>query len=113
MKAEKFFRHAWMICLVLIAVLAFGGTNSMAAAEASKVSYTITNKSKKASYKNRLSANYLYQLPQLKGSSAAIKKITKIHFLEIVWFLSRMKIGSIVLFISGIQINFFIRRHAK
>lgn len=77
MKEEKFFRHAWMICLVLIAVLAFGGTNSMAAAEASKVSYTITNKSKKASYKNRLSANYLYQLPQLKGSSAAIKKINK------------------------------------
>lgn len=43
---------------------------------ASKASYEIINKKEIRKYKN-MSAKYLYQLPQLKGNSAAIKKINK------------------------------------
>lgn len=43
---------------------------------ASKASYKIVNKRQVKQYKDH-KAEYLYQLPQLKGKSAAIKKINK------------------------------------
>ena len=43
---------------------------------ASKCSYKIVNKRQVKKYKDH-KAEYLYQLPQLKGKSAAIKKINK------------------------------------
>ena len=43
---------------------------------ASKASYTIKKIQEKKTYKNS-SAIYSYELPQLKGNSAAIKKINK------------------------------------
>lgn len=45
-------------------------------AAASKASYKIVNKRQVKRYKDH-KAEYLYQLPQLKGKSAAIKKINK------------------------------------
>ena len=43
---------------------------------ASKASYKIINK-KTTKRNNKLTAKYLYQLPQLKGKSAAVKKINR------------------------------------
>lgn len=64
----------------LIAVCALCVGASLGAAQnvqaASKASYTIKKIQEKKTYKNS-SAIYSYELPQLKGNSAAIKKINK------------------------------------
>lgn len=53
-----------------------GSFASVPVSAASKASYEITNKKTTKQYK-KMRAAYLYQLPQLKGSSAAVKKINK------------------------------------
>ena len=61
------------LCALCITVGAGSVQNVQAA---SKAMYTIRNMQEKKTYKSS-SATYSYQLPQLKGSSAAVKKINK------------------------------------
>lgn len=67
-----------LLAVALIITVAF--TSNIAECSmveaASKVSYKITNKKQVKQYK-KVSAKYVYQLPQIKGNSAAIKKINK------------------------------------
>ena len=73
---RKWIQYLCTLSLVLATAFAIGHVTTPPVSAASKASYTISNKSKKAQYQN-ISAKYLYQLPQLKGNSSAIKKINK------------------------------------
>lgn len=67
-----------LLAITLIITVVFAGNIaecSMVEA-ASKVSYKITNK-KQVKQCKKVSAKYIYQLPQIKGNSATIKKINK------------------------------------
>lgn len=57
-------------------MILLGSFASVPVSAASKASYKIANKKTTKQYK-KMSAVYLYQLPQLKGSSVAIKRINK------------------------------------
>ena len=75
-KKTHMFRHLFLFCLLAMAV-AFGNpTGHTTVSAAKKASYKIINK-KETKKRNKLKAKYLYQLPQLKGKSAAVKKINQ------------------------------------
>ncbi len=70
------FKHLFLFCLLALAV-AFGNpTGHTTVSAAKKASYKIINK-KETRKKNNRKAKYLYQLPQLKGKSAAVRKINE------------------------------------
>lgn len=74
---KNILKEVLLICC--IAGLIFSLTsyeNYSEVSAASKASYKIVNKRQIKQYKDH-KAEYLYQLPQLKGKSAAIKKINK------------------------------------
>ena len=75
-KKTHIFKHLFLFCLLAMAV-AFGNpTGHTTVSAAKKASYKIINK-KETKKRNKLKAKYLYQLPQLKGKSAAVKKINR------------------------------------
>lgn len=77
MKIKKsIFKSVLTVCLILGLGFITQKIGVVSVEAASKVSYTVTNKEETRTYRN-MSAQYLYQLPQLKGNSAAIKKINK------------------------------------
>lgn len=69
-------KSLFTICLILGLAFVLPNIKPVPVIAASKASYEIINKKEIRKYKN-MSAKYLYQLPQLKGNSAAIKKINK------------------------------------
>ena len=73
MKSKKKLRSSMILA---VALFVFGLVFPIPAAAASKASYTITNKKQTKRYYN-MSAEFSYQLPQLKGKSTAVKKINK------------------------------------
>ena len=76
-KKRNILKKVLLICCM--AGLLFSLTsyeNYFEVSAASKASYKIVNKRQVKQYKDH-KAEYLYQLPQLKGKSAAIKKINK------------------------------------
>ena len=77
MKIKKsIFKSVITVCLILGLGFITQKIGVVSVEAASKVSYTVTNKEETRTYGN-MSAQYLYQLPQLKGNSEAIKKINK------------------------------------
>ena len=69
-------KSLFTICLILGLAFVLPNIKPVSVTAASKVSYEIVNKKEVRKYGN-MSAEYLYQLPQLKGNSTAIKKINK------------------------------------
>lgn len=69
-------KSLFTICLILGLAFVLPNIKLVPVIAASKASFEIINKKEIRKYKN-MSAKYLYQLPQLKGNSAAIKKINK------------------------------------
>lgn len=76
MKKRNIFKHLFLFCLLAMTVALSNPTGHMTVSAASKASYKIINK-KTTKRNNKLTAKYLYQLPQLKGKSAAVKKINR------------------------------------
>ena len=72
-KAGKYFMTVLLVATLLFTWCA---QSTVTVSAASKATYTIKKITQKKSYK-KVSASYLYELPQLKGSSAAVKKINK------------------------------------
>lgn len=73
-------RNELMKKIVMAGALAAAVTVGLVAApkaEASSAKYTIIHYRTVKKYKHGMKANFSYQLPQLKGSSAAVKKINK------------------------------------
>lgn len=66
-------------CVITGALVAVAAVSLVAApkAEASSAKYTIKQYRTVKKYKHGMKATFSYQLPQLKGNSAAIKKINK------------------------------------
>lgn len=75
-RKRSIFKSMVAFCLIMGLAFIFQSIDSAPVAAASKASYTITNKQEIRKYRN-MSAKYLYQLPQLKGNSTAIKMINK------------------------------------
>lgn len=75
-KKHNIFRHLIIFFLVTIISFSWNITNYSLVPAASKASYKIINYQKVKRYK-KLSAKYLYQLPQLTGNNATIQKINK------------------------------------
>lgn len=73
-KASKKSHIIKFLVMIFALCMAIGYVNTEPVRAASKASYTIQKKQKKKTYK-KSSAVYLYELPVLKGKSAAIKKI--------------------------------------
>ncbi len=73
---KKVFRWLCTFCLLMGIVFASENVGSVSVKAATHASYKMINKEETRKY-GRMSAKYLYQLPQLKGNSAAIKKINK------------------------------------
>lgn len=77
MKSKKnILKTMFRICLVMALAFVVKDLGSVSASAATRASYKIIRKEEVRKYGN-MSATYLYQLPQLKGNSAAIKKINK------------------------------------
>ena len=76
MKKRNIFKHLFLFCLLAMTVALSNPTGHTTVSAASKASYKIINK-KTTKRNNKLTARYLYQLPQLKGKSAAVKKINR------------------------------------
>lgn len=76
MKKRKILRSLLLFCMLVMAVSVSNPKGCFSVSAASKASYKIINK-KKTKSKNNRTAKYLYQLPQLKGKSAAVKKINR------------------------------------
>ena len=75
-KKTRIFKHVFLFCLIALIASFCNPKGYSRVSAASKASYEIINKKKTESNQNR-TATYLYQLPQLKGSSNAVKKINK------------------------------------
>lgn len=76
MRKRNIFKHLFLFCLLAMTVALSNPTGHTTVSAASKASYKIINK-KTTKRNNKLTARYLYQLPQLKGKSAAVKKINR------------------------------------
>ena len=76
MKKRNIFKHLFLFCLLAMTVALSNPVGHTTVSAASKASYKIINK-KTTKRNNKLKAKYLYQLPQLKGKSAAVKKINR------------------------------------
>jgi len=74
---KKWTRKIWIgTIIVLLGTIALGGGSVEAAGKTTKKKAVYTIKTYKASYKGKkLTAKYQYDLPRLKGSSKAVKKI--------------------------------------
>lgn len=75
-KIKKVGKYFMTVLLVATLLFTWCAQSTVTVSAASKATYTIKKITQKKSYK-KVSASYLYELPQLKGSSAAVKKINK------------------------------------
>ena len=72
-KKTHIFKHLFLFCLLAMAVAFANPTGHTTVSAAKKASYKIINK-KETRKNNKLTGTYLYQLTQLKGKSAAVKR---------------------------------------
>ena len=72
-KRECIWKRLLAVTLIITVVFAGSIAECSMVEAASKVSYKITNK-KQVKQCKKVSAKYIYQLPQIKGNSAAVKK---------------------------------------